>query len=90
MSPPEDNDLINLYRLRLARKCSNFRAAGFLSGMDTHCVQYQIKVGDATAHFGKRDAEIVEEHWAQAAEACEAWLDVVNEQHISLSSYCVV
>ncbi|KAL6904147.1 hypothetical protein GGI43DRAFT_432774 [Trichoderma evansii] len=64
--------------------------ADILSDMDARCAQYQIKAGDATAQFSKMDAEIVKEQWAQVAEACEAWLDVFNEQRISPISYSVV
>lgn len=64
--------------------------ADILSDMDARCAQYQIKAGDATAQFSKRDAEVVKEQWAQVAEACEAWLDVFNGQRISPISYSVV
>jgi hypothetical protein len=64
--------------------------ADILSDMDARCAQYQVQARDASAQFGKKDAEIVKAQWAQVAEACEAWLDVFNAQRISPISYSVV
>lgn len=61
--------------------------ADVLDKMESQCKQYQSKSRDGRVEFGKNEANVVNERWAEVTGVCQRCLDTFNAQGVMPRSF---